>query len=255
MRKYISTTCLLLIFATAFSQEQNVLEGLIRADSLEDSKINIINVTQRTGTTNSADGAFSIEVKENDTLLFSSVQYEEVSIEISKKHLTEKFLEVTLLKKVIDLKEVAVSNISLTGNLAQDIEQIEMYDLYEGIPTSKLPRLTSIGRKLYTARDGDIDPLLNYLSGRTQMLEKAIENEEVTRDVQKGIDVFELTFFTQELEIPEEEIINFVYYCAESSSYRQLIANNNYLDLIELMEEKAPEFRELRKSERAPLVE
>lgn len=109
---------------------------------------------------------------------------------------------------------VNVRNINLTGNLSLDTEGIKTYKYYEGIPTSKIPRLTSIGRKLYTPRDGDIDPLLNLISGRMQMLEKAIENEQLSFDVQYGMDALEPSFFTQELGIPEQEIINFVYYCA-----------------------------------------
>lgn len=244
------TLWFLILSSVVYAQQGNIIiEGQILADSLEGAKINIVNISQEIGTTNSELGAFKIEVHENDTLLFSSVQFEEVIVRVSEEHITQKYIEVILIKSVIDLNEVNLSNISLTGDLARDTEGINTYNYYEGIPTSKLPRLTSIGRKLYTARDGDIDPLLNYLSGRMQMLEKAIENEQLTFDVQKGIDALEFAFFTQELQIPEEEIINFVYYCAASPSYQELIQNNNYLGVIELFKEKVSEFKDLKKTE------
>lgn len=255
MNKFILTIGFLLLYSAVYSQKKIIIEGRIVADSIQNTRINILNITKNIGTTNSDLGEFKIEVQENDTLLFSSVQYENVRIKISEKNITQKFLKVVLTEKVIDLNEVNVRNISLTGNLTRDAEKIKTYNYFEGIPTSKIPKLTSIGRKLYTARDGDIDPLLNFISGRMQMLEKAIENEQLTFDVQEGIDAIESSFFIQELEIPEEEIINFVYYCAASPTYRELIENNSYLDLIELFREKAPEFKNLREIKPATYID
>ena len=246
MNKFILTLGFLLLYSIVYSQKKIILEGRIVADSIENSRINILNITKNIGTTNSDLGEFKIEVQENDTLLFSSVQYEIVRIKISEKNITQKFLKVVLTEKVIDLNEVIVRKIDLTGNLSRDIEKVKTYNYYEGIPTSKIPRLTLIGRQLFTARDGDIDPLLNMISGRMQMLEKANENEQLTFDVQEGIDAIEPSVFINELQIPEEEIINFVYYCATSPIYRKLIENDNYLDLIELFKEKAHAFQKLR---------
>ncbi|MBZ9629746.1 hypothetical protein LB465_03060 [Salegentibacter sp. LM13S] len=251
MNKFILTLGFLLLYSTVYSQEKIILEGRIIADSLENSRINILNITKNIGTTNSDLGEFKIEVQEDDILLFSSVQYERVQIKISKKNIIQKFLKVILTKKVIDLNEVMLSKIGLTGNLSGDIENIKTYDYYEGIPLSKIPRLTSLGRQLYTARDGDIDPLLNMIIGRMQMLEKANENEQLTFDVQEGIDAIEPSVFILEFQIPEEEIINFVYYCATSPIYRKLIENDSYLELIEFFREKAPDYKKLREIKQA----
>lgn len=246
MYKFILLLGFFLIQSMVYSQQKIILEGRIVTDSVESSRINILNITRNTGTTNSDSGEFKIEVQEKDTLVFSSVQYEKVQIEISEENIKNKFLIVELTDKVIDLNEVIVNKIDLTGNLSKDIEKFKTYDLYKGIPTSKIPRLTPIGRQLFTARDGDIDPLLNRISGRMQMLEKANENEQLTMHVQKGIDVVENSFFTDILQIPNEEIINFVFYCARRPLYKELILNNNFLELIDLYKEMAPAFKKNR---------
>ena len=246
MNKFIITIGFILIQSIIYSQNKFLLEGRITADSLENSRINIWNISKNIGTTNSDSGEFEIEVQENDTLLFSSIQYENIQIKITKEDIAQNFLQVELTKKIIDLDEVLVKKIDLTGNLSKDIEKIKTYNYYEGIPTSKLPRLTLIGRQLFTAKDGDIDPLLNMISGRMQMLEKANENEQLTIAVKKGINVVESAFFTENLQIPKEEIVNFVYYCATSPMYKSLISNKNYLELIELFKDKAPAFKKIR---------
>ena len=61
------------------AQQPVELEGKILADSLEYTFINIINISSYVGTTNDPDGHFVVKVKENDTLQFSSVQYQKGS--------------------------------------------------------------------------------------------------------------------------------------------------------------------------------
>jgi len=246
MNKIILAIGFIFLQSIVYSQNKIIIEGKIVADSLENSRINILNITKNIGTTNSDSGEFKIEAQKNDTLLFSSVQYKNIQIKISEDVVAKKFLEVVLIKRFIDLDEIIVKKINLTGNLSQDIEEIKIYDYYKSIPTSKIPRLTHIGKQLYTARDGDIDPLLNMISGRMQMLENAKEIEQLTFDVQEVIEAIDSSVFTDEFQIPEDEIINFVYYCAESLIFRKLVENDQYLDIIKLFSEKASAFRELR---------
>jgi hypothetical protein len=246
MSKFILTLSFLFICSLGYSQEEIILEGKLVADSLDNTRINIINSTQKIGTSNSDSGEFSIKVKENDTLILSSVQYETITLIISKKNILQKFLKIKLSEKVVDLDEVQISNIELTGNLKQDINGIKTFNFYQNIPLSNKPKLTSIGRKLFTAKSGFLDPILNKISGRTQMLEKANKNEQLTLDVQKGMYAIDDTIFINLLKIPKEEVKNFLYYCASNSIYRKLIAQNNYLEILKLFQEQAPEFLKSR---------
>ncbi|UJH91093.1 hypothetical protein LZ575_20970 [Antarcticibacterium sp. 1MA-6-2] len=69
----------LFLFFSIYCQSQVVnLSGKVFADSLEESTLHIINISRGTGTLNTATGSFLIEVQENDTLWFSSVQYEKL---------------------------------------------------------------------------------------------------------------------------------------------------------------------------------
>lgn len=125
INKLILTLGFLFLCSIVYSQKKILLEGKIVADSLENSRINILNITKNIGTTNSDLGEFKIEVQENDILLFSSVQYDRVQIKISKENITQKFLKVVLTKTVIGLNEVMLRKTGLTGNLSGDIENIK----------------------------------------------------------------------------------------------------------------------------------
>lgn len=84
MRKYVLVAFVTTAVIPAFAQEEIILKGKIKADALEETTIHIINITKKTGTVNAASGDFQISVQENDTLLFSSIQYENLEVLISR---------------------------------------------------------------------------------------------------------------------------------------------------------------------------
>ncbi|MFD0976226.1 hypothetical protein [Salinimicrobium gaetbulicola] len=228
------------------AQEDSLLKGQILADSLIGSSINIVNLTKEIGTTNSGSGEFEIEATVGDTLLFSSVQYEVREIVISKEILEKGFLKVELSFMMNELDEVRISNISLSGNLTADLNNIETFDQASvGFPMSTKPRLTSIERKIYTASSSSLMLLVNMLNGRLKMLKRAQKNMEFENLIDLGVDIFPTEFFTDIIHVPENMIRLFVYYCGEDSRYKELMINREALPLIELYMEKAIDFRKL----------
>ncbi|MGI0107412.1 hypothetical protein [Salinimicrobium sp. WS361] len=108
-----------IVYFSSFSQERSLLKGQILTPDAEASSINIINLTSKQGTTNSSEGLFEVEVSVNDTLLFSSVQYESREIIVTRKVLKKPFLTVLLVEKVDELSEVNISDITLAAILPQ----------------------------------------------------------------------------------------------------------------------------------------
>ena len=131
MRKetYVKVVALLLFTVSPlFAQENALLNGSVSAPYLEESSIHIINTTQKTGTVNSASGSFKILVSENDELLFSSVQYKNITVAITSEIIKTGFLELALNDDVNVLDEVNISNINLTGNINTDIPNMKVLD-------------------------------------------------------------------------------------------------------------------------------
>lgn len=238
----------LLAHALAFSQETKLLQGKIYADSsLTDVYINIINMTKATGTVNAPSGNFEIEVAVNDSLLFSSVQYEPVKVKVSEEVFERGFLNIWLKENVNELAEVQISNIELTGNLSTDLSNIKVFDQSAvgiAFPTAK--RMAPVERHLSTASGSPVELLLNTLNGRIKMLKKARENELLAMMVDQGIDTMPMEFYIEDLKLPEHEIINFVHFCAESPEFKTLLASPKRLELIEFYQEKAVDFIENR---------
>lgn len=225
-----------------------MLKGQIKADSLNEALINIVNFSQKTGTTNSASGAFVIKVREQDTLIFSSVQYEVVEVIISAEIIQKEFLEVRLVEKFNQLTEVHLSDINLSGNLGKDVAEMKIFNQAQlGFPFRDEPPPSGVSRKIGVASSSPLILLINTLNGRLKMLKKAQEVMKFDDMVHRGLSAVPMEFFTAELQIPESEIMNFVYFCAEKPLFKALLSKEQHLELIEYYFENAPAFLEQMK--------
>ena len=257
-----SSSKIFIFFFLAFSfsclsQERHQLKGRIIAGSLDGSSINIVNLTGKIGTTNNTEGRFEIAVAEGDSLFFSSVQYEPLEIVVTEEVLEKAFLEVHLMERVNELAEVTISNTGLSGNLGQDLSKIKTVEQSEfGFALPTKPRPTSIERKLETSsgiqkdKKGQepalvtvsFDGILNRLNGKIEMLQKAKENEELSKHVDQGIKAVPVSYFVQDLQIPEEQITNFVHFCAENPNFPKLLPDSKRFELMDYYRKKAAEF-------------
>ncbi|HKJ48024.1 MAG TPA: hypothetical protein VJ973_02990 [Christiangramia sp.] len=228
-------------------QEREILKGQIIVDSLENSSgIHVVNLTAETGTTSNENGVFRILSKEGDTLFFSSIQYEHSKVVIKGSDF-QQILEVSLMRKFNELDEVQLDDIRLTGDIAKDIDLVPK-SIYEklGMPFPK-PRRTSLELAIQSAYNGGhLINILNTLNGKKKRLEKANENNELSISVNKGLNLVGKSFFTSQLGIEDNEIINFLFFCADNPQYSRLVNENKLLKLIEFFENKIDSFKALR---------
>ncbi|HER40574.1 MAG TPA: hypothetical protein ENO10_05075 [Salinimicrobium catena] len=256
MKKTYLLFLILLLHFSAFGQERELVTGKIMTGEEEISSINIINLSSKMGTTNNSKGEFEILVERQDTLLFSSVQYEPREIIITEEVLKKAFLTVLLVEKIDELKEVNISDISLSGNLAKDLEFIPTLTQADlGFPMSDIPQPTIIERKLKTASNVStsskknppglvnvsLDGILNRINGKIEKLQKAAANEDLSQAVDAGVAAMPASFF-KDLAIPEDRIRDFVYFCSEDPDFRDLLPEAMRLQLVEFYLAKAPVF-------------
>ncbi len=232
---------LLLIFSShAFAQTQSLrtIKGVIIADSIAQREVNIVNLNTKKGVVSQADGQFTIEAKTNDTLVFSSLQYEPYSL-LVKEASFEKTLKVYLFPLINELEQVEVSNISLEGILQTDVNQLELKPIFRnedlGFPTIKRPSLAE--RRLYTAMSSGsglpLDPLLNMISGRLKVLKRQVAYEKLEQKVSEVFSLFSQYYFINDLEIPEYFVEDFIYYCLEFSNFEEMLGHKDKLQMLE----------------------
>ncbi|WP_121667104.1 hypothetical protein [Mesonia aquimarina] len=222
-----------------FGQE-TFFSGKIYADSINTTQINIVNLSQEIGSVNKIDGVFSIAANAGDEVIFSSVQYQPYQLTITKEML-EKENKIFLFLEVNQLKEVKLSNIDLTGDLALDAKNMNVYVFDPrsvGLPMAA-PSRTLAERRLYTARTaGPLGLLINALSGRLAMLKRMQEYEKLEALIYKAKNMVSEKFLKIDLEIPDNYIDDFLYFCAKDKSFTSLVVKANELNFIAFLTTK-----------------
>ncbi|HSP41220.1 MAG TPA: hypothetical protein VLN46_07285 [Gillisia sp.] len=262
IKKIILIAVIILSSSPVLSQNNISLKGRIIADSLQGSSVHIINLTQKTGTVNSKTGDFEISVRENDVLLFSSIEFEKKEIIITPKILNNAFLKVDLALAVNELDDVNLSNITLTGNINTDLENIETV---KGLP------LISAANFMNARFKSDFtDPLRapenlafqqNNILQETQMdiigAARLISDLLGIKKPRKTIlpagyndpmsiqirNLFSDDFFITSLNIKEEKIRDFLFYLDDQEINRQLLRNENRMALIELLIDHSEKYK------------
>jgi len=239
-----------------FSQEKKILTGQILTEERLKSAIHIINITSKKGGLSELSGYFSIEVNPGDSILFSSVQYKNKTLIVDQKVLEEINFKIKLSEDLTELDEVKLHKLS--GNLANDISGIKTFNKFDlDAPMRRKPPPSQVERQLYTATTGPggtrlsllgvltgtmpLDPIINGISGRTALLKKRREKYEFKLNVEKAVYLISEVTFTEDFEIPQNEIMNFAYYCAENYDLEILL--DDPLELYEFFKSKSLEFK------------
>ncbi|UZO80798.1 hypothetical protein NBT05_17895 [Aquimarina sp. ERC-38] len=230
------------------------IEGRIIADQLQGYAINIINLTQNLGTTNDAFGNFTIPVKVGDSVIFSSVQYEQKIVVINQADFRKQNLIVQLTTQTQELEPVTISNISLSGRLDKDVRGITSAPVLTaknlGLPYRTKKEKTPAERKLYTATTSasgiPLDLIINLLNGKIKMIKKLIEIEKTEARIAKTKQVLSLRLLSEGLGIPIDSVDDFLYFCEEDALYKKYIKEEQTYQLFEFLQEKAKDYVNLQ---------
>jgi len=214
-----------LIFLFAFislqinAQEKGIkLQGKVLYNSKGLDNINIINETNKTGSASNPNGNFEIYASKGDSILFSSLSFQNRKIRISETHVEEKIItvylepgfneldEVEILNKIrLDFGDVSVSqraefdNDEMTYTEAPNTErQID--------PNAKFQGMSLIGiYKLLTKKNRAKKRSENDIKNEIEFLKEELPN---TLKMAYGDD-----FFTDWLYIKRDEIYEFLDFC------------------------------------------
>lgn len=91
-----------------------------------------------------------------------------------------------------------------------------------------------------------VDPLLNWISGRTSMLKKELEVEKKELLQAKMTNNYEREYIINTLKIPEEYVDGFLFYAAENERFAAAMKAKNYTMATFVLSELASKYRELQ---------
>jgi hypothetical protein len=143
MKKLLLFVSLCLVTFVSQAQEQAAVSGIVVRSGTDKplENVNIVNLSQITGTATNNKGEFSINAKANDTLHLSYLGYKSIRVRVTNdwiKYGASTTIELTEL--ALALEEVVVNQLKLTGYLEVDIKQVPVnqnvrYSI-SGLPTT-----------------------------------------------------------------------------------------------------------------------
>mgnify|MGYP006162716575 FL=1 len=218
------------ILTTVCSYGQKTIYGVVKVENASAEGIHITNLVSEKATITNEKGEFWLEANEDDLLVFSAVHLNYWRKSISANDIKNGKIEVVMTAKVSELEEVVVTEYTKIN--AQDL----------GIINYKPVSYTPAERRLRTATTGLLDPLLNWISGRTKRLKKDIGIEQKEFMMIWLDDNFEDVVFTDTFKIPKEYVDGFKFYVVEDIDLAQAIQAKNKTRVTFLLGEIAQEF-------------
>lgn len=234
----IRLICFIVFWCTTqlFAQGNVAVEchGKVNADMTNLEGIYVINLKTENASITDREGYFSIKAAEGDTLLLSAYQFKSVKIALTPEHLQTNVFFVEMKPIMNELKEVVVSRYP---NISAEAL---------GIIPNGIKKYTPAERKLATASSGfGLDPLLNLMSGRTNMLKKELEVEKKETFLAQLESMFDQNHLVNTLHIPSIYVKGFLYFAVENPKFTRVLETKNHTSIEFLLAELARQYLEI----------
>ena len=203
---------------------------------------NVINNTSQSATITNEEGEFEIEVKLNDKLIFSSVQYQISELKISKLILKINLICVALNEKVTALDEVVITPENREKFLDLKEEEFKRFDYI----TDKSTRVVNVINEQGKLRDGINFVNLYRLISKSINKKISEENSSFNYSPSDLIrEVYDDLFFISNLNIKKDKINEFLIYCDENFPSKILLKKEKEFELIEFLVKQSKKFNRI----------
>lgn len=253
MNPFLKIGLLLLTVNLLSAQNSTVksIKGKVVSERIDLDGIYIINLRSDASTATEKDGYFSINVSVGDTLMFSAIQVKGKKVVVTESDFNNDFFLVKLEPMINRLDEVVI----------KQYKHINAVSL--GIISPNTKHYTPAERKLKAASGVDLagntdgsaggsvglDPLFNWMSGRTSMLKKELEVEKKESLLKRIENQFGFDYFTKKLKIPEDYVKGFWYYVVEDAKFAMALNTKNKALATFILAELATKYIDLLKAE------
>lgn len=249
--------CLMAISVQAQDGPTKSLLGRVTSQGGDVAGVVVQNINSEQAVITDMDGNFSITVQQNDTLVFSAVQYQRKLLPITEVLYQTSFVMVPLDEFVNELKEVVVRPYDLSGDLNQDLdklivekdvsaEALGLPNAHHKIPTQSERKLQEASAGMYSLSQPlkvGINPIINAITGRTKMLKERVKLDGAYARTQRVQDFYVDSLFVVTLKIPMEKIDDFMYFCEVDEAFQKTVDSHDKLKIWDFMVQKSRMYR------------
>lgn len=219
----LALLCWLAIYATAYAQETEYLEGVVKNRDSLTRDVYIRNLSKGLISTTNQKGVFKIKAEVGDTLIFSHVALKESVLFLQQGQLDHKPFVYEMDKNQIELDAVEITNTAKTDAISLRIVSEEPENL-----TQNERRLNAAGDFKWIHLLGllgghlEVDPILNKINGRTKRLKRYIKMDQKMENMH-FLKSHYSDYMIKDLDVPETAISGFLYHLIEQENLQDLI--------------------------------
>lgn len=230
-------TLALITFFTTFSWSQDndrvILRGKVLYRDVNVPNENVINSTSEMATITNDNGEYQIRVKVGDELVFSALNYQLEIVKITEEILKRNRLVIEVKEKVTELEEVVVTPENQERFLEMQNSKLEEKFEYDTDRSSEVENI-ALSQQQRGMRDG-----LNFVGLFKALLKSTKKDKIEEREPLKVSDVmrqvYDDEFFVMDLNLPQDKIDAFLYYCDTRMPAQSLLKKENEFELIDFL--------------------
>ena len=241
MSKFTSILFLLISFL-GFSQNKNLVSGKISYLGSYQKNIDVINFTTKKITQTNDLGAFTIEAKVNDILIFMSENFVDQKYKLTQEDLEKKILVITLIEKPIPLEEVEITKVKVIKLAAVSYNDAKIAKIQKDAARPKVVGVYT-GEMVNGVDFIQIGKFIGKLFKSNKP--KEVKTEPIGFK-EYAIANFNESFFSKTLKLKPDETSRFLEYCEADSQSKTAIASNDELTILEFLLTKKAGFDKLK---------
>ncbi|MBD0832403.1 carboxypeptidase-like regulatory domain-containing protein [Aestuariibaculum sediminum] len=236
------------------------VQGKIIVESSDVYGITIFNASSNKGVISDEKGEFTLEVRLNDVIEVSALQFQNLQFQVNEAIMSSLKMKIFLIEEINKLDEIIILPNKLSGNLKTDIEATKNFSpkldaLYFGI---KHQDEFSFERDYKSSAENIATPTqhitmvngLNIVNVVDQLLLPLFRSKTPEKE-EKGIPevpiesvkyYFSSTFLTDNFNIPEHRVEEFIHYVQASDFDYSLLSYGKEMEFLEHLHDKSVEF-------------
>ena len=221
---------------TGYSQD--FVQGKLLYKNTNVVAANVININSREATITNSDGEFQIMASLGDKIVFSSLQYVIREVSITEEILQKKRLIVAVNEDIQELNEIVVTPDQTKAFIDLVEEEFKGFDYVTD-------RYSRVRNEL--VEKGQLEHGFNFISLAKfvgQIFSDQSESQRMSLKPSQVLpEVFETSFFENDLQLTKEQIVGFLEYLDENMKSQELFQKDQEFQLIDFLVTESIKYR------------
>lgn len=224
--------------AMAQSDYRTWLRGKILYQNTNVVAANVVNSTTQKATISDDNGEFAIEVKMDDELVFTSLQYQIRVVTITKEILQRGRLVIDVNEKVTELDEVVVTPEQRQKFLDLRSEEFKAFD-YERDRSTRVENTLMRQGQLYNGLN-----FVNVFKALYRLVDNGKPDEKAYSLLPSEVirQLYDDTFFVDQLNIEKDKIGLFLVFCDGEIKVKELLEEKSDFEVMDFLVKTSTKF-------------